>query len=1136
MMLRTACPGLCVLSLWLNSVGNAQVSSFPYTQDFDSVVMPALPAGWSSSQNRSPGTNDFTTSGTAHSSPNAALSTNATIGQSLVSPLFDFRNVSPDRMTFYTRRSGTHNARVVVEASPDSGQTFSVQVGDTLTNTNPNNYVLVSSVIPGSLANRAGVQFRWRILPDAGGNTGTFRIDDVIVTAQTTHDLAMAGLWFDPVVVSGGDSVRAVARVRNAGLQQALLFQVMFYLDLNNDSIPQPSELINSVSNLRPLDVGDSLDVSAFAGCFPPGNTGVIAQLVYALDQNPSNDRRLAVLRVGYSRRSVVVNEIMYAPTGTEPEWVELYNTRADSVDIKDWLVSDSNVLVRKLITPSHLMLPPSGYVVLTKDSAALVDIRPLIPSRVIDVPGFPTLNNTGDAVVLYDNRAATMDSVAYLPGWGGSTGGKSLERIDPQAISTAQTNWSTSRHPERGTPGLRNSVSRKDYDLVLDTMLLSPPRPVHGDSVIVTLRIRNAGFQPAAPYTLRLYDDVNRDSLPEPGEMVSSVERSSPVAPLDSLPVSFPAWRPGGNDQMLIGVAVFPPDEDSSNNRAFVEVRPGYRAGSAVISEIMYSPVGEPEWMELYNTTAENIDVKDWKISNRFTTNLYTVTAQSAFIPPGGYAVIVKDTTQLLQRYARLPGLLVQASSMPTYLFNNSGDAAVVFDNRGEEVDSVRYSPAWGGSDGTSLERIDMLGDPDDSSNWTSSVDSMRATPGRENSVAVLDLDLQAMRRLPFVSPPGVPAVLSLTVRNIGRLPVPDFDVAFFDDGNHDSVAGSSELITRVHVTQPLARRDTMRVAVPWPDPRPGIHVIIARAEYTPDMRPANNCAIFAAKIGYLPAVVVVNEVMYAPLTGEAEYVELVNTSGSDVDLSGWMLSDRPGASGAANEFPLVSYGRPLRPGEFFVIGSDSSICSRFRYLDSLQLGLLTICDESSLGLNNDGDAVVIRDATHSTIDSVAYLPSWHSPAVTDAAGRSLERIHPGLGSNDARNWSSCVLSIGGTPGAPNSIFSSSVPGKAKISCSPNPFSPDGDGHEDFSVIHYEIPVDVASVSVKIYDVKGRLIRYLVNNEPGGARRDVVWDGYDDERQKARIGMYVVLLEGLNDRGGNVYSAKGVVVLAARL
>jgi hypothetical protein len=44
------------------------------------------------------------------------------------------------------------------------------------------------------------------------------------------------------------------------------------------------------------------------------------------------------------------------------------------------------------------------------------------------------------------------------------------------------------------------------------------------------------------------------------------------------------------------------------------------------------------------------------------------------------------------------------------------------------------------------------------------------------------------------------------------------------------------------------------------------------------------------------------------------------------------------------------------------------------------------------------------------------------------------------------------------------------------------------------------------------------------------------VWDGRDDGGRKARIGPYVVLLEALNDPGGIISIAKGLVVLAARL
>jgi hypothetical protein len=188
------------------------------------------------------------------------------------------------------------------------------------------------------------------------------------------------------------------------------------------------------------------------------------------------------------------------------------------------------------------------------------------------------------------------------------------------------------------------------------------------------------------------------------------------------------------------------------------------------------------------------------------------------------------------------------------------------------------------------------------------------------------------------------------------------------------------------------------------------------------------------------------------------------------------------------------------------------------------------------SLGLNNDGDDILLLDHAGSVVDSVTYSPSWHSPGVVDATGRSLETIRPKGRSNDARNWNTCANPAGGTPGRRNSIFADSFLSLGRLSFRPNPFSPDGDGHEDFTVIHYALPWEVSSISIRIFDVNGRLIRRLANNEPGGATGDVVWDGRDEEKQKARIGMYVVLLEAINQYNGMIVTSKGVVVLAARL
>jgi len=40
----------------------------------------------------------------------------------------------------------------------------------------------------------------------------------------------------------------------------------------------------------------------------------------------------------------LLINEIMYAPTGDEPEWVEFYNAAPDSINLKNWKISDSNI------------------------------------------------------------------------------------------------------------------------------------------------------------------------------------------------------------------------------------------------------------------------------------------------------------------------------------------------------------------------------------------------------------------------------------------------------------------------------------------------------------------------------------------------------------------------------------------------------------------------------------------------------------------------------------------------------------------------------------------------------------------------------------------------------------------------
>ncbi|MCW5895461.1 MAG: lamin tail domain-containing protein [Bacteroidetes bacterium] len=1390
----------------------AQISAFPYVQNFDSVQTPSLPTGWSSTQNRTPGTNDFLTvsSNPTNSPPNAVQSGNSTsVEQSFVSPLFNFAGLLPQSMGFYVRRTGAHMAVMLVEASIDSGVTYSISLSDSLRNPGNTNYIPILLDLPVQLAAHSAVRFRWRILPAAGAATVTLRIDDVTINARTPDDLHLSAVRFVPQFPVEGDSVIASAKIINVGQESAQNFSAEFYIDANNDSIPQPSELRATVLSTSVLAVSDSIDLNANLGVFAAGSHVVIVKVVYPPDQNLSNNQRIGILNVGYPVRSVVINEIMYAPTspepewvelmntradsvslknwmvadssrvfrliasqdvkiapggfavltgnpasfitihpnilapivgvtgfpslnnggdavmlydnrgfamdsvrytpawggstggrsleridplgpstsqsnwgssqsagrstpgernsvsrkdrdlaadslwtipmqplvgnavhvavriqnigretvpafsvslfedanadsipqpgelvstlmhsaplaplysalvqfslgivladkfliaridyaadedtsnniifgkilpgyptgsvrineimyvptGTEPEWIELFNTRPDSINLKGWLVSDNIVTSKRVITEHNVMLFPNNYVVLARDSAALLDIHPGIPVRVVHVASLPTLNNSGDAVIVYDNRTVMMDSVAYLSAWGGSNG-TSLERIDPLGSSTAQTNWGSSRNPARSTPGFRNSLARKDHDLALDSVRTTPPLPLAGDTLSIFAPVRNPGHETAQAFSIHLYKDENADSLGQPDELLSTVVRSFPLPPLDSTLVVFAVESiPAGNHLFIVRLE-FASDEDTSNNTRYMRRIVGYPAGAVRINEIMYAPSsGVPEWIELVSTRSDTIDIGKWFLGNRSSTSRYEISPTSLFLLPDEYLVVSKDTALFRAAYPSAGQRIVQTSSLPTFLWNNSGDAVVLADSRKIIMDSVFYSSTWGGTGGKSLERLDALDAANDSTNWATSVDSLGATPGRRNSQVRFDHDLRAVRIESDTASPGSNVNLRIIVRNVGKNPSAQFSLLLFDDVDGDSVGSSAELFHQLTVSQQLDSRDSLTVPVLWSRPASGVHRVIAEIVYVPDERVSNNTAFALVRVGYAERTLVINEIMYAPLSGEAEYVEFYNSSQHAVDVAQWRIVDRPTGSSSRNEFTLSVNSKFVRPGEYFVLASDSSITRRL--LTGTEQRPLVIVNQSSLSLNNDGDDIVLMDASGFVIDSVSYLPSWHNPNVTDKSGRSLEKINPLLSSNDSRNWSTCAEAGGGTPGRTNSVFATTLPARSNLSFFPNPFSPDGDGREDFCIIQYEVPLTVSTIRVRIYDALGRRIRTLVNNEPGAARGSVVWDGMDDDKQKARVGIYVVLLEAIDDKGGVVETAKGAVVLAARL
>jgi hypothetical protein len=65
-----------------------------------------------------------------------------------------------------------------------------------------------------------------------------------------------------------------------------------------------------------------------------------------------------------------------------------------------------------------------------------------------------------------------------------------------------------------------------------------------------------------------------------------------------------------------------------------------------------------------------------------------------------------------------------------------------------------------------------------------------------------------------------------------------------------------------------------------------------------------------------------------------------------------------------------------------------------------------------------------------------------------------------------------------------------------------PNPFNP-------ATVIHYDVPAGGGVVTIRIYDVGGRLVRILVDGFQPAGRKAATWYGKDDRGNDAAVGVY---------------------------
>ncbi len=811
------------------------------------------------------------------------------------------------------------------------------------------------------------------------------------------NDLNVTFSIYTPTSPKAEDTLKVNVKIKNNGKLTASNFSVNIFNDVNNDSLGQAGESIFN-NNYINLASGDSIMIQRTVYAPSAGDYHFIASVEYSADENISNNKsflKISVTEKPVASNEIVVNEFMYSPSNDEPEWIELFNRSYRAINLKNWKMSDNSTNVT--ISTTDYFLNPGEFLVIAGDS--VISNYYQITSKFL-IKQLPSLNNSGDNIILKSNLSTTIDSVKYFSIWGGM-GNKSLERISINNQGNDAANWATSRSRFRATPGKINSVTVKANDLSIKNISSTVKYAETGGSVKLNIVIENLGTSVTQSYKLKIYNDLNLDNIEEQNEFIGEI-LGTDIA-LNSLKnFDYTVTNLHGGINQIIAKIDFAGDEFVENNIASFRINAvtiKELKGDLAINEIMFGPTSpEQEWIEIYNKSTKLINLNGYKLSNLKDTT--KVINTSIILQPEDYFVVAKDTLGF-SKYPNIPKYFI--ASFPT--LSNSGDKVILLDSLNRAIDSLAYKSSWGGTNGKSLERIEATLSSTDSTNWKSSGNINNATPGFVNSVSKKKYDA-AIKRIIFN--PSAPIVnsnvsISCEVINVGK----EMTIVYLTL-NKVLTDGLEQLLEskQLFISAGTTVTNEFNYKITGITSKQTIRV---NAWTSGDEDRSNDSLTSTIYPGYSTQMVLLNEIMYNPANGEPEWIELYNNSQFDIDLEEWSITDVL-TTPLKTKIQSQDYIFPSKT--FLVIAKDSTI-KNFHSTISSKLIISPFAN-----LNNDSDGLVLKDSRDVTVDSVRYDSYWGG-----ANGKSLERKSISVSSVDRNNWSSSKDIELSTPGRLNSV-----------------------------------------------------------------------------------------------------------------
>jgi len=522
------------------------------------------------------------------------------------------------------------------------------------------------------------------------------------------------------------------------------------------------------------------------------------------------------------------------------------------------------------------------------------------------------------------------------------------------------------------------------------------------------------------------------------------------------------------------------------------------------LITEILFDPdpsVGLPpfEFVEWMNAGNDTVNLVGWK---------YVVGDKERLIAggrvaPGGFVIVCSPAAAASFRPF---GAVIPMESFPA--LRNTGDRITLISPGGKEVHSVYYSPdrfsgTLQANGGWSLELADISQYCNPGA-WVPSRDPSGGTPGRANSqvLSVTAADPALLLRAAGYDEGSFVVLFSASLNN--GMDLNNYSCLLMPGEKVATAIPSREYgFPGLFFQLPGGLDDQMTYTLELlgnPVDCSGVAAVIRPVSFGFPWQPDS-------------AGLVITEIMFDPVAGQPEFVEVFNRSDRMIDLQDIILA-RAGMDGVIRDFSdQQTFSYWLFPGCFGVFTSNEQLFRKSWPLADPAI----IAERMDLpALTNEESRLILMNRQQKKLDVAVYSPDWHYPYLDDEKGISLERIDFGASGADRSNWFSASAASGGaTPGLKNSAS----------------HLPEVSDNQEFSLFpangYASTPFDAVQVTLNYrFDSPGWFLRVRIFNAGGipvkeifpfGLARQegvVCWDGLDSAQRLAPDGIYLVVAD----------------------